>query len=233
MMKMKTKQPEAEPYNAIRITMLRKLVATGEHTTLEFKRKATYPEKIVKEMIAFANTLGGTLLIGVSDDRTLVGLKFPEEESYVIRKAVKRFCRPFLKFKEHLIPISPNKFILQYEIPSSTRKPHSIVYHRYKRETYIRVNDKSVKASYEMREIIKHKHLHYNVQFTYGEYERMLLQHLTVHPFISLKQFQTLSGLSRVRASKTLISLVLANILKITPNEKGDQYALAFLPTYS
>ena len=39
---------------------LRKLVRQGEGHHLEFKRKATNPEKVICEMIAFANTLGGS-----------------------------------------------------------------------------------------------------------------------------------------------------------------------------
>lgn len=79
---MKTmKRPEAAPFDAARIQTLRKLVAQGEGATLEFKRKAAHPEKIICEMVAFANTQGGTLLVGVSDDGNLAGLKFPDEEA--------------------------------------------------------------------------------------------------------------------------------------------------------
>ncbi|MEQ8573732.1 MAG: ATP-binding protein, partial [Fulvivirga sp.] len=46
---------------------LKRLVSQGESETLEFKRKVAHPEKIVKEIVAFANTKGGKLLIGVSD----------------------------------------------------------------------------------------------------------------------------------------------------------------------
>ena len=38
------------------VRALTALVAKGEGLHLEFKRKAAYPDKIVKEMIAFANT---------------------------------------------------------------------------------------------------------------------------------------------------------------------------------
>jgi predicted HTH transcriptional regulator len=67
-------------FNEEHLYELRKLAIQGEGIQLEFKRKATHPEKVVREMIAFANTHGGTVLIGVDDDGSLVGVKYPEDE---------------------------------------------------------------------------------------------------------------------------------------------------------
>ena len=65
-------------YDPEKVNQLRRLVSQGEGQHLEFKRKASFPEKIVRELIAFANTEGGTLLIGVDDDKSIPGVKFPE-----------------------------------------------------------------------------------------------------------------------------------------------------------
>ena len=46
---------------------IKAMVKAGENDFLEFKRKVRFPEKIVKEIVAFANTSGGTLLLGVED----------------------------------------------------------------------------------------------------------------------------------------------------------------------
>src|SRR5688572_4742840 len=101
---------ESQAYNPRQVQDLRKLVSRGENASLEFKRKAAYPDKIVREMIAFANTDGGTLLVGVGDDKSLAGLKYPEGESHVIREALKK-CRPSLKFVEIFIPIGDARTI--------------------------------------------------------------------------------------------------------------------------
>src|SRR6476620_2988527 len=95
---------ESVPYNARLVTELQKLVARGEGSNLEFKRKASYPEKIVREMVAFANARGGILLVGVGDDKTIPGLKYPEDESHVIQETLKQ-CRPKLPVTEQFIPI--------------------------------------------------------------------------------------------------------------------------------
>jgi len=52
---------------------VKELAAKGEGLQIEFKKKAAFPEKIVREVIALANTQGGTLLIGVDDDGTVSG----------------------------------------------------------------------------------------------------------------------------------------------------------------
>ena len=54
---------------------LRRLVAAGENDRVEFKRKVAHPLKVAREAVAFANSGGGVLLIGVEDNRTLPGLK--------------------------------------------------------------------------------------------------------------------------------------------------------------
>ena len=46
------------------------LIDSGEGPDVEFKRQFSSPEKIAKEIIAFANTRGGYLLFGVDDDNS-------------------------------------------------------------------------------------------------------------------------------------------------------------------
>ena len=90
---------EISTFNPRQVQELKKLVSLGESQTLEFKRKAAHPEKIIREMIAFANMHGGILLLGVGDDKTLPGLKFPEDESHVVQEALKRY--PWLVDKDN------------------------------------------------------------------------------------------------------------------------------------
>jgi hypothetical protein len=217
---------ESTTYNPRQVQELRKLVAQGEGLMLEFKRKAAYPDKIVREMIAFANTKGGVLLLGVGDDKTLPGLKFPEDESHVVQEAIKK-CKPKLPVEEQFIPIGNGRTIIRYDIGESDYKPHYILIGEQK-ESYVRVNDQSIKASREMREIVKRARKKKDIRFHYGEHEKFLMQYLDSNPTITLKRFIELSGLKKFYASKKLVLLVLADVLRITPHEKGDLYSLAF-----
>ena len=192
---------------------------------MEFKRKATFPEKIIREMIAFANTKGGILLIGIGDDGSLAGLKYPEEELHVMTEALKK-VRPSLQYNITLVPIATSRTVIQYEIPESKHKPHYLVDEGKIKTSFVRVGDKSIKASRELREIVKREQRMKDIRFHFGEHEKFLMQYLDEKKAITLKEFIALSGLKRLYASRKLILLVLANVLKIIPNEKGDLYVV-------
>jgi hypothetical protein len=87
---------------------------------------------------------------------------------------------------------------------------------------------KVIKASRKVEEIIKRRQFKKDIQFTYGENEKVLIQYLSFHPTITLKQFIELSKLKRYYASRKLVLLALANVLRVSPNEKGDEYSLMF-----
>jgi ATP-dependent DNA helicase RecG len=61
---------------------IRDMAYMPEGKTLEFKRDLSYMKPILKTLIAFANTAGGTLLIGKDDDGTIIGVNdvFEAEE---------------------------------------------------------------------------------------------------------------------------------------------------------
>jgi predicted HTH transcriptional regulator len=55
--------------------MLEDLLACDESKILEFKENTTSPDGIIKSIIAFANTAGGTLIVGVKDKtREVIGV---------------------------------------------------------------------------------------------------------------------------------------------------------------
>jgi hypothetical protein len=219
------KPSEAVRVNNDQLRELRKKVAQGEGLYLEFKRKASHPDKIVREIIALANTQGGQLLIGVDDDGSIPGVKYPEEEWHVVREALAQYCQPGITVNELLIPLSEKKFVLQLDVPQSIKRPHSFKVDSQRLQTFVRYNDQSIKASREMREIIRRSKEKKDIRFHYGEPEKQLMQYLEQQKSITLRQFQKLCNLNLFLASRKLILLVLANVLKITPTEKGDLYS--------
>ncbi len=219
------KLQESVSFDIQEFRRLKKLVSQGEGQNLEFKRKASFPDKIMREMIAFANSSGGTVLIGIGDDGSIPGLKYPEEESHVIHEALKS-CRPYLNLTERFIPIGNSRTIIQYDIPESKKKPHYLINNGSK-NSFVRVADQSIKASREVNEIVRRTRKNRDIKFHYGEHERLLIQYLDKNPTITVKEFMALSNLKRFYASRKLIILVLADVLHVTPHEKGDLFSLA------
>ena len=148
--------------------------------TLEFKAKANHPDKIVKEMVAFANTKGGQLLVGVNDHGEIMGLSAAEEELYSLENAINKYCFPKINYQYEIIPISAKKSILIYTIFESELKPHYALIEQpeNQRKGYIRVADRSVQASKEMKEILRRERKKVAVRFTYREKEKVLMKYL-------------------------------------------------------
>lgn len=205
---------------------IKKLVFGGENYKVEFKKKLNHPEKVIREIVAFANSDGGHLFVGVDDDKTIAGLKYPEEEDFILRKTLKELCRPEVKFDAEVVKLNDQKGLLHYYIYPSENKPHFAFEqkkHRYGK-AFIRVEDRSIQASKEMRKILKLGSKKENRTFQYGEEERLLMRHLEEEGYTTVKKFQHISGLPYEKASNLMIDMVLTNILKVIPRELEDHF---------
>lgn len=206
---------------------LKDLVRRGEGQQIEFKLKVNHPDKIVREIVAFANSDGGLLFVGVNDDKTIPGLKYADEDLYLLERAIQKFCFPAIAYTLERIQLYDEREVLVFRIPPSPGRPHYVVLDPQKpdeKKAYVRVADKSVQASKEVREVLKGSRGERGVRFTYGDKERVLMQHLSKHPTITVDLFANLANVPRKIASRTLVLLVLANVLQIHPNEVTDQY---------
>ena len=66
-----------------------RLIRGGEDTFLELKVKLSNPEKIAQGIVALANTAGGTMIFGVSDQLRVEGLMNPES----VVEELAKICR--------------------------------------------------------------------------------------------------------------------------------------------
>ena len=87
---------------------VKNLIKQKEGDTLDFKQKITSKEKIAKTLAGMANSEGGFILIGISDDRRIVGVD-PEEERYMIEAANEEFCIPNVRLEIDEIKIFDDK----------------------------------------------------------------------------------------------------------------------------
>ena len=106
------------------LSEIRKVIERGESHTVEFKKKTVNLEKMVKELISFANSSGGNLYIGVADNGELSGLKNPEEDIFLLKNAIKKYVVPYFQYTTEIIPINRIKSLVCISIPESKKKPH-------------------------------------------------------------------------------------------------------------
>lgn len=208
---------------------LERLVQRGESAYLEFKHKAADPQKIMKEVVAFSNYKGGRLIIGVDDDLTIRGVKFATEEEYALTQAIHTYCKPVPTYTIERIPINAKRTVLIYSIKESPKKPVFLIYN-LKRKTgraYYRYLDKSVQASWELRQILKARHLEKDSSFfAYGELERKLVQRLDQTQAITVADFADFAEIPFKKASEILVKLTISNVLDIQPSDEQDVFVL-------
>ena len=106
---------------------IERLAGRGEGQTLEFKQRSPEPPRLAKEIIAFANTDGGRLIIGIDDDGNVVGVKDAAEEEYALRKAIELHCEPAAKYRTERIEITRKRDIILVAVPRSKVRPHYLV----------------------------------------------------------------------------------------------------------
>lgn len=192
------------------------LIEDGENSTVEFKRKFSSPEKIAKEMIAFANSKGGKILFGVDDDRTIFGVESEKGEMELIDTAARFFCEPEVSYEYEIVSIK-SKDIVIVHIPESTNKPHKVISDDIDDESkvYIRYNDKSVLASRETINILKGSNpKSHPIKVNFGQIEKSLMKYLEENEKITVKGFKKLANISERRASRILVTLVRAQIIR-------------------
>lgn len=209
---------------------LNELIESGENQLVEFKRKFTEPEKIAKEMLAFANTHGGKILFGIDDDKSVVGVESEKGEIEYIDLAAKFFCEPEISYSIEIMHIY-RKDVIIVNIPESFQKPHRLIENGKsdddESKVYIRVKDRSVQASKETIKVLKKLRQDAPPQIiNLGDKEKALIEYLQSHERVTLKEFREFLNLSNRRASRILVNLVRADIIRLHNHEKEDFYTL-------
>lgn len=205
---------------------LKLMVKKGEGQQMEFKLKTNHPEKIIREVVAFANADGGKLLIGVSDDREVKGLKFADEDEYVLQKYIAKHIFPTIEYDIERIRTEGEKEVLLFDIKAGDTKPYYVDLdgNPENRKAYVRAADKSVQASREIREILKGRRKAKNIRFQFGDKEKQLMEYVDNNGFITVSTFSEIAKITKRSASRTLILLVLGNVLKVKAHEEEDVF---------
>ncbi len=202
-----------------------RLVKTGEGSYLEFKRTISSPEKVAREISAFANTRGGILLIGVNDNKSVVGVESFYEEEMALEKALDYYCQPPVDADIEILPYYERELII-VRIPEAERKPVAVDADG-KRTVYIRDKDKSVQASKEVAAVLRNSTSTSGIKFEYGPNEQRLFRYLGEYDRITVNEFANLVNISQRRASRVLTNLVSAGVLRLFAHEKQEFFTHA------
>lgn len=121
---------------------LKELIANGENSLVEFKRDDIRPEQLAKEIVAFCNSYGGKLLLGVEDDGTPSGIQRTDLEHWIMDTVCARYVHPAVIPLYEEVQIEANLRVAVITVPLGVSKPY-VMRHNDREEFYIRAGSTS------------------------------------------------------------------------------------------
>ena len=203
---------------------IRNLINSGEGQNLDFKFEISDSKKIARSMVAFANSDGGKLLIGVKDNGKITGIR-TDEEYYMIEAAATMYCKPPVTFKAKVWSIE-GKAVLEVNIPKSGNQPHSAPDPNNKWMVYIRSGDQNRLANTVLLKLWNRVKKSNGTFIKFSENEKIVLDYLKENKSITLNKLRKITNLSRYKAETILVNLLAINVLHINFTEKGVNYFL-------
>ena len=202
---------------------IQNLIAEGEHQRQDFKFQISDSKKIARTLVAFANTDGGRLLIGVKDNGAIAGIR-SEEEMYMIETANELYCHPkvLMRMKEWNIN---GKLVVEVKVDPS-KDLHSAPNKDGKFRVYIRVKDENILANYILVEARKKQNSKYGVSFTYSEAQADLMKYLEQNNKVTLSYFARKANISIKKAKRILIDMLAAQIITVEFSDDIITYSL-------
>jgi predicted HTH transcriptional regulator len=126
------------------------LLTRPEGKTLEFKRDLSSPEGALRTIVAFANTSGGTLLIGVEDrTRNVRGVAEPLDAEERLANLLSDNILPRLVPELEVLPWRQS-YVVAVEIHPSPRRPHYLKSAGPEKGVYVRVGSSNRQADKEL-----------------------------------------------------------------------------------
>jgi len=192
---------------------IQKLIEQGEHQKQDFKFEISDVKKIAKTLVAFSNTEGGKLLVGVKDNGKIAGIR-SEEEIYMIEAAASLNCKPEVTFSAKKWEVN-GKTVLEVDIPKGDKKPYLAKSDEGKWLAYIRVADENFLVNAIQLRVWKNENRRKGVFLPFTEKEKILLEFLEKHEKIGLDDFCSLASLNRKKASDILVRLISIDEIEI------------------
>lgn len=134
--------------------MIEEMLKNHEGKTLEFKENLQSLHSIIKTIIAFANTAGGTIVIGVEDrTKKIVGVHNPLMEEERLASAINELIAPLL-MPDIQIQSYDSKELIVIDVPHATG-PCYLKSFGLEKGTYVRLGSTNRVADHETLQLLK------------------------------------------------------------------------------
>jgi ATP-dependent DNA helicase RecG len=103
----------------------------GETLHTEFKEGPIHPDDLAAELVAFANTDGGWLIFGVTDNREIIGVEDPDRLARQVDQVAYQNCEPPLTVVQETVISPEGKKLLIVRVPKGDQRPYRTHKGRY------------------------------------------------------------------------------------------------------
>jgi predicted HTH transcriptional regulator len=203
---------------------IEKLIAEGEHQQLDFKFEISESRKIARSLVAFANTDGGKLLVGVKDNGAIAGVR-SEEEYYMVEAAATMYCFPEVKFNTHEYNIQ-GKMVLEISVIKSMNQKHKAPDKNNVPKYYVRLGDQNLLAHPIQIQVWKLNDEKKQAKFCITKNERTVLNYLINNPVSNYTLLIESIGLAKYKTNIILAYLVYFGVIRIRMTEKELSFIL-------
>lgn len=131
------------------------ILKRAEGKTLEFRRDLSSPDGALKAIVAFANTAGGTLLIGVEDrTRRVRGVSHPLDLEERVASLISDRIAPRLVPEIEILPWRRTQ-VLALQVHPSPSRPHFLTREGPENGVYVRVGSTNRRADSQLIEELR------------------------------------------------------------------------------
>lgn len=197
---------------------IERMLLLGENQEVEYKFELNSARRIAATLSAFANTGGGTLLVGVKDNGAVAGIRL-DEEVYVLEAAASIYCKPEVKpqlFRHEI----KGKSVLEVVISEAEIKPVLAETEPNAWKAWVRYGASNRLASPVHLELWKMNDARERPS-VYSTREQKLISAWQQHKWITLNQAVKITRLPRHIVVRTLASFVRWGIVDIIAEESG------------
>lgn len=200
------------------------LIEEGEHQQQDFKFEISDSKKIARSLVAFANTDGGRLLVGVKDNGAVAGVR-SDEEIHMIEAAAQLYCKPEVLYQTKEWNVN-GKLVLEVIVPRSKTHKHKAPDKNNEYKIFVRVGDKNLLANSILLKVWKRRNNHREVRIAFTEVEMQLLRYLSEHGQIDMASFREMCHLKKPRAEAILTDFILLGVIDMHMSEKETFFEL-------
>lgn len=203
---------------------IHQLIKQGEHQQLDFKFEVSDAKKIARSLVAFANTDGGRLLIGVKDNGVITGIR-SNEEAYMIETAAHLYTKPEVEFSivSHKVL---GKSVIEVIVDPSFIKPHFAPGKNDKWTAYIRVKDENQLANKVMIKVWERQTQSKGVYLKFTDAEKRVLEFVELNGEITFSKAGRLAKSSKSKTENILANFIAVGVLEPVFEEDVVKYQI-------